>query len=316
MQYRIGVRVRDSQGHLAEGETFLTVSDPGSGPVRVLSGPQPTSTNFYTSGILPGTLFDARTATWDGEWRLLVKLAGGPGITWDGGVFSGYFPDQSWVRMHDAYTFVADNAPRLTIRRVRAHETGDGFSINAGCDDWLVQGSHFSRCHDDALQNDFGCAGMIDDCLFDGIYSGYSSRPHKLVPDNSAKIVTIQNTLMRLEAMPDTFHTGIPGHAMFFKMDNPAQSGWSDIGHNRDPKLRLLNNVYRVDQRHEVRTDFMIPPPDRCEVVENNILVWGGLGAFPYPIYPGWTVTTNLNVWNTARAAWLANHPQVAEELP
>ena len=281
---------------------------------RVIVGPQPVSTNYFT-GLPPLYSILAADGTWTGEFNVLNKITG-EDVNWCGGQIVGTFPAAtSWDRMHNAYAFSVVDSYNAVLQRIRIHNTGDAISLKGASDQWILYGIHATFARDDAFQNDFGCDGFLDDCLFDGVYSGFSSRPYTAtIPDNSHKVVHIENTLCRLGTMPTTYGNRGPGHGKFFKMDNANQAGWP--GHHRDPKLALRDNVFRLDTPHTTNTDFMIPPPERCVESVNNVMVWGGAGPFPYPVYPGWTVTADLSVWDNARADWLTRHAETAQVYP
>lgn len=298
----------------------MTCSDLLEG-AQIIKGPQPLSTNFFSSPPGQEQRWLASGAVWEGEFYVLNKLKNVAAGFWCGGLIKGTFPASTtpWERMHDAYAFSLDNAAETTIREVRIHNTGDGVSLKGVCDQFILDAIHMSYVRDDAVQNDFGAAnGLVNDCLVDGCYSFFSSRPFDPnVADHSQAVTQIEGNLVYLKDMPTVFNRpGVSGHAKFFKMDNANQVGWP--GHPRDPKLSLINNIMRLDTRHVTNTDFMIPPLDRCDTVSGNIMVWGGQGPFPYQseVVTGWTVTTDLSVWDNAKAAWLANHPGVAQQYP
>jgi hypothetical protein len=264
----------------------------------ILNTAQPVGPNTFQNLSYPEEI-NAYEAWWDDvvfEFFVLNKIKNCSAVVWRGGRIKGSFPDStSWSRMHDAYAFSLDGSSEITMVDVRIHNTGDGVSLKGISPQAIFARMHLSYVRDDAFQNDWGQGNLvIEDCLVDGCYSFYSSRPYSAtMPDQSQVIPTaIDGCLVYLKDMPTTYH--VP----------------------RDPKLALRNNIFRVDTVHEVNTDFMIPPPDRCSESVNNVMVWGGAGAFPYPVYPGWTVTTDLSVWTNARAAWLAAHPLVNQVYP
>lgn len=284
----------------------------------ILSGVQPIGPNTFQLSY-PEEV-DALEATWSGipfEFYVLNKIKNSMALIWRGGQIIGSFsPQTSWSRMHDAYAFSLDNASETTILDVRIHNTGDGISLKGLSPQAILARLHLSMVRDDAFQSDWGQDNLtIEDNLVDGCYSFFSSRPYSSsAPDSSGVIPTaIRNNLVYLKDMPTTYHVGKSGHAKFFKMDNASQAGWP--GHPRDPKLALTGNIFRVDTVHEVNTDFMIPPPDRTSESVGNVMVWGGSGSFPYPVYPGWEVTTDVSVWDNAKAAWMASHPINGYEL-
>jgi hypothetical protein len=44
-------------------------------------------------------------------------------------------------------------------------------------------------------------------------------------------------------------------------------------------------------------------------VIENSVLVWDGVGSPPsLTPMPGLTITTDVSVWENAKADWLARH--------
>jgi hypothetical protein len=286
----------------------------------ILNGVQPVGPNTFQNLTYPEEV-DAHEAVWSDttfEFFVLNKIKNCSALVWRGGRIMGTFPaSTSWDRMHDAYAFSLDGTSEFTMTDVRIHNTGDGVSLKGVSPQAIFARMHLSICRDDAFQNDWGQDNLtIEDNLVDGCYSFYSSRPYSAtMPDQSQVIPTaIRNNLVYLKDMPTTFNNKGPGHGKFFKMDNSAQLGWP--GHPRDPKLALTNNIFRLDTPHVTNTDYMIPPPDRCDEVVDNVMVWTGAGTFPYPVYPGWEVTTDLSVWTNARAAWLANHPDIAQEYP
>ena len=293
----------------------------------LLSGPQalgPTffeNLNFFLPGMQLGDntmRLDALGATWGPEgpgkpfeFFVLNKIKNSHGLNWKGGRIVGTFsPSATWSRMHDAYALVVEDSSELTVQFLRVHNTGDGISFNRGADQPIVSKCHLSMCRDDAFQNDFHNANVIiEDCLIDGCFIFFSSRPYAAgLPDSSGVTPTrIENCLVRLVDMPTTFlANGQPGHGRFFKMDKSP----SPI----DPKIQLINNIFRVDTPHVCCGDFMMPPASRIDVCTGNIMVWGGQGAWPYATEAGWTVTTDTTVWDNARRAWfdarrLEGHP-------
>jgi len=274
-----------------------------SGPLLAISGDQ--STTYTNTSLSANTRLDARTASWLGVADTPIRI-GGSNLCWSAGLIRGnYTETTSWDTMHGAYGLLLYGAAGIVIENVRIHNTGDGVSFNdGGSDNWTIRGVHLSIGRDDCIENDFGNSGLIEDNLFDGCYVGYSSRSYKTVPDNSGKVVTVRNTLWRLVDMPTGYSQ--PGHGRFWKMD-PG---------NRDPRLALHDNIFRMDTPANCCGDFLIPPPEYLASCSNNIIVWLGAGEFPEPVPSCFTLTRDKSVWDNAVAAWRAAHPQVAQQYP
>jgi len=308
----VGAATITATSETKTGTSAITVVTPPPGGASCLSqaGPLITFTGTQTSGfantgLAANTKVDARTATWYGVNDTPVRI-GGQGLCWSGGVVRGtYDSTVSWSVMHGTYGMLVYSAPDAVIENARIHDYGDGISFNnSGSDNWVIRGVHGSILRDDCIENDFGNSGLIEDSFLDGCFVGYSSRSYASVPDNSGKVVTVRNTLWRLEDMP-TGYTG-PGHGKFWKMDAAG----------KDPRLALENNIFRMDTPPVCCGDFLIPPPNYLVSCSNNIMVWLGSGAFPEPVPACFTLTTDKSVWDNAVAAWRTRHPDNAQDFP
>ena len=275
-----------------------------SGPVVTLTGRQ---TPYHEETLAAATRIDARGATWLAQGQTPVKV-GGNGACWSGGRIEGTFSNTtSYADMHDTYGLLV-YGPNMVIENVRIHNYGDGVSFDVPEDsNWTIRSSHFSYLRDDCIENDFLNSGLVEDSFYDGCYDGYSARTygHRQHQDGSANLVTIRNTLMRLQPMPTVYIGPAPGHARFFKLDRAGIS----------PRMALHNNIFRVDQlpSHGRPKDgmFFIPPSWKLESCSNNIIVWLVPGEFPETLPSCYTLTRDKSVWDKAAARWLAAHPQV-----
>jgi hypothetical protein len=276
----------------------------GSGPLVTISGAQ---APYHDESLAYGTRIDARSATWVGQGQAPVKV-GGNGACWSGGRIVGTFPDStSYDAMHDTYGIVVFS-PNMVIEHVRIHNYGDGISFDVKNDsNWTIRSSHFSYLRDDCIENDFLNSGLVEDSFYDGCYNVYSARTygHRPHRDGSDHVVTIRNTLMRLQPMPTVYTGPAPGHARFFKLDRAGIS----------PKLALYDNIFRVDQLPSLGSPhngmYFIPPPEKLAGCANNVIVWLGPGRFPEPLPSCFTLTQDKGVWDKAAAQWLAAHPEV-----
>lgn len=283
--------------------TAASCLDPAR-PVVTLSGPQ---TPYDEKSLAEGTRIDARNAAWLDQGYTPVKV-GGNGTCWLGGRIAGTFPDStSWSTMHETYGMLV-YGPDIVIEGIRVHDYGDGVSIHSeAAADWTIRGSHFSFVRDDCVENDFMNSGLVDDSYFDGCYTGYSARAfgRRSPRDGSANLVTIQHTLMRLQAMPTVYSGQAPGHTRFFKLDKNGIS----------PRLALHDNVFRIDglSAHGKPSESMyfIPPPEKLASCSNNIIVWLAPEDFPEPLPSCYRLTRDKAVWDDAVARWLSAHPHL-----
>ena len=311
------------------------------GPLITIGGNQVTRLDTRGNPIAQNSKIDARSAVWTAQWPVQdsfnypVLIAGGPGGCFFGGEIRGTYPEEicdpphtaggsscnpndpnlpylTWSYIHSSKALEV-LLPNFTVENTRIHNYGDGIGIQAGADSFLLKGVHLSHIRDDCVENDYLQAGIIDDSLFDGCYEGFSTRPECTNCDGSNKIITIQNTLVRLEAMHGVYKNRglIPGHDGFFKWDSniPSQS----------PKLILRNNIFRADQ--QANNVGLGLPKGKVLECSNNIFVWlGPPTTVPQPKSDQDPITTLINgkpcfaiindrsIWDNAVADWLTKH--------
>ena len=216
--------------------------------------------------------------------------------------------------MHDLNNAaLAFNNSGFTVDGLRADNVTDGIRPRKG-GSFTIRNVHLSYVRDDCIENDHLQDGLVDDSLLDGCFNAFSARPSAAIIDSgfdgADKVWTIQNSLIRVQAMtgPRSPSPDNLGYNAFFKWhlwDNPAAS--------LSPKLALHNNVFMAERVGQTGADRMGIPPGKLESCSNNIMVWLGSGAFPAPLPSCFTVTTDRAVWDNAVAAWLARHPDVPE---
>jgi hypothetical protein len=254
--------------------------------------------------LADSTRVDAREATWTAAGNIPVRIGAGRGVCFAAGTITGEFPDTtSWGAMHDTYAMIV-YGPGAVVEGVRIHNYGDGVSFSRGAADWTLRGAHLSFIRDDCVQNDFLHAGTIEDVLFDGCYVGYSARTQRSlrdsVPSGRERVVTVRNTLWRLQPMPTVYSGPAPAHLGFFKLD---PRGWS-------PRLALHDNLFFPAM--PVRGSTLLwPPPEMLAGCSNNVLVWLGPDD---PVLPPdipadcLRVVRDRQVWDDAVAAWHERH--------
>src|SRR6266571_2724918 len=306
------------------GASTITVTTPppppaGScltqaGPLVTLSGLR---SSTYETGSLAGTAkVDATTAQFlvDQGTNVPVRVGGGNGICWSGGEVLGQFPPSTdWSTMHDKYGMIpgsGSSANGIQIQNVTIFSYGDGISFDVQDDaNWIIRNVHVKYSRDDCIENDFLNAGTIDSTFLDGCYDAVSAQEYSGSPNGNNNIVTISNSLLRLQSMDAVYGGAVPNHNAFWK--------WSTIG----PSLALYNNVFRTDgpsREGNGAQMWMAPPPGKLADCRNNVMVWLGSGSYPETLpttfngQPCFTIMTGaagLQYWNNAVAQWYAAHP-------
>ena len=274
-------------------------------------------TSTYETGSLSGSeKVDATTAQFlvDQGTNVPVRVGGGDGICWSGGEILGQFPPStSWSTMHDKYGMIpgsGSSANGIKIQNVTIFSYGDGISFDVQDDaNWSIKNVHVKYSRDDCVENDFLNAGTIDSTFLDGCYDAVSAQEYTGSPNGNNNIVTISNSLLRLQSMDAVYGGAVPNHNAFWK--------WSTIG----PSLALYNNVFRADgpsREGNGAQMWMAPPPGKLADCRNNVMVWLGSGSYPEALpttfngQPCFTIMTGaagLQYWNNAVAQWYAAHP-------
>jgi hypothetical protein len=200
----------------------------------------------------------------------------------------------------------------FTVDGLRIDNVTDGVRPKSG-GDFTIRNTRVTYARDDCVEDDHLQGGLIDDTLFDGCYTGISSRPSPAIIasgyDGRGKVITMQHSLMRLQPMPgprggSADNLGTEG---FFKWHN-----WDTIATSLSPDLVLNDNVFMAERVGQVRADRMGIPPGHLRSCANNVMVWLGSGPFPATLPSCFTVTTDRSVWDAAVASWTARHPDVA----
>jgi hypothetical protein len=221
---------------------------------------------------------------------------------------------------------VITKSPRTQLVRTELTNVGDGFRAATGdSDNWILRGVKVTRAHDDCVENDQMHNGLIDDSFFNGCYVFYSARV-KGGQDHPDSVVTITNSLVKLEQMPFV-HGGLQG---------PGQNGFWKMGtgvagvNGTSPRLVVSNTVFWVDS-YALENDLRIPgydadgdpatddkvrylAPEDCS---SNTIVWAGPGAFPdqqwyldnYPdCFQILSGSTGADFWQASVDEWNTAH--------
>ena len=291
------------------------------------------TSQFYNTSLADNTKLDGSTAQFlvGASVNIPVVFAGGSRICWSGGQILGRFaPNTAWNTMHDKYGMIpavtwSASAKLAKVENLTVFSYGDGISFDdQGDSAWSIRNVHVKYSRDDCVENDFLNSGTIDSSLFDGCYDGMSSREYSTVRDGSNNVVTISNSLWRLQAMDSVYASDpTPSHYAFWK--------WSGSGNPNTgigPKLALYNNVFRADENSLAWNGkagmYMAPPQGKLADCQNNVMVWLGSGSFPETLpttFNGKTCFTlmtgaaGLQYWDNAVAQWKANHPAALPDV-
>ena len=199
------------------------------------------------------------------------------------------------------------------IQGVRIENVEDGLmmprdpSHNGKNITWRLEDAWLEYIRDDGVENDSCLNGTIRNTLMDNIHMGLAARPSKGndVPTLVDAKWDIDGLLLHLGCKPDTRGSGEiyrgPGSC-------PAGTSVAQVFKTSGciGSITMKNSVIRLDAVGNGGPDQMRWLPG---TYENVTLVWRGPGAYPGPALPrGVTLTTDINAWNNARAAWLARN--------
>jgi hypothetical protein len=169
----------------------------------------------------------------------------------------------------------------------------------------VVRGGYGDYIRDDAIENDTGMRLDLEDLLIDGTFVFYSERAGRYGSLTSPPQPTnIERVAVKLEPMPyDTDMKGNSARAGSL-VDGLGHSGLFKIQSGTGP-INVKDSVFYVPQLSVNGPNSMhIPAGDH----RDNVIVWGGDGAYPGELRDGWTVTRDLGVWENARSEWLERH--------
>ncbi len=312
--YPLADRITDSipqtatQDYTLEARTPTAISCTTSGSIMTISGNRTKPFDTRKKPLHAYTKVDATTAQWIGVSAYPINWAGGPGMCWTGGYVQNdptiYTDSTPWSIWSTSAAFISYGVNQ-TIENLRLDHVGDAINIqlqNGAQTYFTVRGVYVSEAHDDCLENNWLQGGLTDDSLFDGCYEAFSARPAKRDVggiDGRNNIWTIQNSLVRLQDMIGVASGPSPGNAGFFK--------WDFSSYNSGPKLKLYNNVFRLDLASFIGQEYA-PLPDKLLDCSNNTVVWLGSGDYPVPLPRCFTLTRDKSVWDNAVANWKAKH--------
>jgi hypothetical protein len=238
--------------------------------------------------------------------RYPVVIRDCPDVRFIGGCFNGHVPltsDWQDTYCNSAALLVRDGTTNATIEGVRARRCWDGIRFAERADGFRLKGCWLSEIRDDAVENDYLLSGTIEDCLFDGCFSGISVDPAKNDRDGTKEIVRIDGSLIRM-------------HAYLAKgeITHQAPVKASDVS----PSLRITGSVFALAAAnmrgfHRLKRTWLKTIESR-----DNVLLWLPDEPIPFelPLPPsGFRVLTGADAreyWNKAHLQWVAAHQDVA----
>jgi hypothetical protein len=271
-------------------------------PAVVVSGDQGVSRfgRVGTVTIPDNSTVDARTAVWHvdgaGDWPVVIDASSGErraDVCFVGGTIRSELADTESITWADTWhhtTAIQVQGPRAKVVGVRLDRVGDGIDFQgSGAVDGEVVQAWISDGHDDCIENDQKNNLTVSRSLLDGCYVAFAARG----TGPAGRTVRVVDSLVRLKPMRAVFNGPVPGHGPFFKWETGS------------PGVEITGSVFRVDQYPNHGT-LDIPAPAQCS---GNTLVW--LGPEPVASLPASllacfaTVTTDVAVWDQARAAWI-----------
>jgi hypothetical protein len=262
--------------------------------------------------------FDARGARWRFQTYPTPRAAdpvritgGGQDACFVGGLVEGANPAAAgWEEIYDqsngaAFAFGGDDPLHgFVLDGIRIHNVWDGIRPRAHADEFVIRNVWLSDVRDDCIENDHFSTGVIDDSLLDGCHMAISARNPRDPESYGSRVLTIANSLIRLKPFPKPREAMLrrhswardPGHGMFFK--------WS----GNSMQVRLHDNIFMLEQLPNNQRRAIEPPPMLS--CSNNVLVWLGPGD-PGPVPDCFQVIRDRSVWDRAKAAWIARHPEI-----
>lgn len=238
--------------------------------------------------------------------RYPVVIRNCPGVRFIGGRIDGQVPLTSDWRdtyCNSAALLVRDGTDNATIEGVRVRRCWDAVRFAERADGFRLKGCWFSEVRDDAVENDYLLSGTVEDCLFDGCFSGISVDPASNDRDGTGQTVLIDRTLIRM-------------HAFLSKGEVTHQAPIKAV--DQSPRLRITGSVFALASAN-MRGFRRLERTWRLAIESrDNMLLWLPDEPIPpaLPMPPsGFRVLTGADAreyWNKAHLQWVAAHQNVA----
>jgi hypothetical protein len=279
--------------------------DPARKIVRTPSG---TITSKYSPPVVGGTTYIATATIWRPDlttYPIGIDSGAVPRICWIGGRVFGSIPaSMTWEDAHKynqpCARIVATDW--MVVDGLRCDNTDDGFRPResvTGADNvtMTVRNTYFSRIHDDCLENDGVIGGLLQNNLWNGCNMGISEQPGGgSFSQPAGETLVLDHMLMGLRISP---HEGGAGEGELFKWSGSAN------------RLVIKCSVFKVDRKSLNSAKSMEVPgtiDDSACPARPTTIVWLGGGAYPGALPNGIRVTSQIEVWDSAVAAWKCAH--------
>lgn len=228
-----------------------------------------------------------------------------PAVHFVGGRINGEVPlETDWAHTYcnSAGLLVKGGTTRPTIEGLRARRCWDGIRLTDQAEGFLLKNCWLSEIRDDAVEDDYLLGGVIEDCLLDGCFSGISLDPASNDRDGSNEIVTIDRSLIRMQAYlakGDVVHQA------------PIKA--SDVS----PRLKITGSVFAFSSAKMRGFRRLERTWQRMLESHGNTLLWLPDEPIPadLPLPPeGFEVLSGKDArdyWQGARRQWISAHPDV-----
>jgi len=286
----------------------------------------------YSASVQKSTLFDA--ANWKSTaigpyplgttGRAVVIFAtpvsseGRINITWRGGAIVGSIPQSwSWRKTHDfggAGIFIHNGGP-VEWQYIRIHNVEDGIKFReepeySNTGNWMLRDCYFTAIRDDAIDNDRFEPGIVQDCLFDGVYVFLSEQDenvgnHIPIGPNEVNAIYINHVYARLYGTNDA-----EGPGKWFKL----------LGNARHHKLVISDSVFAIGSTPRLGWSDETIPPEVSWIGNNNLILWlGAPGSYGRPKPEGVTFlegAVSEDKWISVRNKSLTDHNLPPQNFP
>lgn len=235
---------------------------------------------------------------------------------------------------HEAIRFNVGSGEFAVIRDLFASDVEDGIDTNGATANskTYVDGVHLENIRDDCIENEQIPHDMyVTDSLFDGCFAAFAEKPDSSSADEGTTDADfiVEDSLIYVSPQPlgDRYCSSTKvSQGRCIK--DPDGSGWLGNygffkwGASGAANVEIRNTILRID----------LPSYSSCtgnrfldnSTFENVTLVYTGPGTWAKAggcsniVPPGMTVTSDVSVWDNAKAAWLdgSSTAPPAEEPP
>ncbi|HEY8059832.1 MAG TPA: hypothetical protein VID94_13810, partial [Acidimicrobiales bacterium] len=171
---------------------------------------------------------------------------------------------------------------------------------------FLLDGAYMTYIRDNAVEDDNLMSGTIRDSLFDGVFNLLSAKPSTSgTYSNTSMVVTIDEVIARLQALPDASAADGTAHNKVFK--------WAE---DLAGSVAVRDSIFYLEEVPEGSSSNMPFPRGTYQ----NVTVVLGPGFdgdrdgdttdldYPAALPAGVTQSRDVSIFTTARDTWLAAH--------